>query len=122
MTYTIQEINEVLKGTIVGDTSIKMTAPEQLELASASEISFIGNKKYEKFWGASKACAAVVNHDISIEPGENKAFIKVNNADLAMSQVLELFAPPAPLFPADIHPSASVDETAIIGNGTRIGA
>ncbi len=120
--YSIQEINEVLKGTIVGDTSVQITAPEQLELASASEISFIGNKKYEKFWETSKACAAVVNEDISIEPGENKAFIKVKNADLAMSQVLELFAPPTPLFSTDIHPTAFVDNTAVIGKGTRIGA
>jgi UDP-3-O-[3-hydroxymyristoyl] glucosamine N-acyltransferase len=120
--YSIQEINEVLKGTIVGNTSLKITAPEQLELAGASDISFIGNKKYEKFWETSKACAAVVNEDISIEPGENKAFIKVQNADLAMSQVLELFAPPTPLFSIDIHPTAVIDKTAIIGNGTRIGA
>jgi len=120
--YSIQEINEVLKGTIVGDTSVKITAPEQLELASASEISFIGNKKYEKFWETSKACAAVVNEDISIDPGEDRAFIKVKNADLAMSQVLELFAPPTPLFSTDIHPTAIVDTTAIIGNRTRIGA
>ena len=122
MTYSIQEINEVLKGIIVGNTSIKITAPEQLELASDSEISFIGNKKYEKFWETSKACAAVVNENISFEPGENRAFIKVKNADLAMSQVLELFAPPTPLFTTDIHPTAIIDATAIIGNGTRIGA
>lgn len=120
--YSIQEINEVLKGIIVGNTSIKTTAPEQLELASASEISFIGNKKYEKFWKTSKACAAIVNEDISIEPGKNRAFIKVKNADLAMSQVLELFALPTPLFRTDIHPTAIIDPTAIIGNGTRIGA
>lgn len=120
--FSIQEINDVLKGTIIGSTSIKITAPEQLELAGASDISFIGNKKYEKFWETSKACAAVVNEDISIEPGENKAFIKVQNADLAMSQVLELFAPPTPLFSIDIHPTAIIDKTAIIGNGTRIGA
>jgi UDP-3-O-[3-hydroxymyristoyl] glucosamine N-acyltransferase len=120
--YSIHEINEVLKGIIVGDTTIKITAPEQLELASASEISFIGNKKYEKFWDASKACAAVVNEDIAIEPGENRVFIKVKNADLAMSQVLELFAPPTPLFIVDIHPSAIIDPTAVIGNGSRIGA
>ncbi|HRA72640.1 MAG TPA: UDP-3-O-(3-hydroxymyristoyl)glucosamine N-acyltransferase, partial [Flavobacterium sp.] len=122
MTYTVQEINEVLKGTIIGNTSIKITAPEQLELASDSEISFIGNKKYDKFWETSKACAAVVNEDISIEPGDNRAFIKVKNADLAMSQVLELFAPPTPLFATAIHPRAIIDATAIIGNGTRIGA
>lgn len=120
--FSIQEINDVLKGTIIGSTSLKITAPEQLELAGASDISFIGDKKYEKFWETSKACAAVVNEDISIEPGKNKAFIKVQNADLAMSQVLELFAPPTPLFSIDIHPTAIIDKTAIIGNGTRIGA
>ena len=101
--YSIQEINEILNGIIIGDTSIKITAPEELELAIVSDISIIGHKKYEKFWANSKACAAIINEDISIEPGENKAFIKVQNADLAMSQVLELFAPPTPLFLSLIH-------------------
>lgn len=120
--YSIQEINEVLKGEIFGDTLQSITAPEQLEVAKDSEISFIGNKKYEKLWATSKACVAVVNEDISIEPGKNRAFIKVKNADLAMSQILELFAHPMPAFEADIHPSAVVDESAVIGAGTKIGA
>ena len=97
-TYSTQEINEILKGEISGNTTHNITAPEQLELAKETEISFIGHKKYEKFWETSKACAAIVNEDISIEPGENRVFIKVKNADLAMSQVLALFAPPAPVF------------------------
>ena len=120
--FTIEEINEVLKGTIVGSITTKITAPEQLEVANETEISFIGNKKYEKFWATSKACVAVVNEDISIEPEENRAFIKVKNADLAMSQVLTLFAPPPPIFKTDIHPTATIDETAQIGDGTKIGA
>lgn len=120
--YSLLEINEVVKGEIFGHTTQKITAPEQLEAATDSEISFIGNKKYEKYWGDSKACVAVVNEDISIEPGENRAFIKVKNADLAMSQVLALFEPPAPVFAVDIHPTAVVDQTAEIGNGVRIGA
>jgi len=121
-TFSIQEINDVLKGTIVGNISEKITAPEQLEMASSTEISFIGNKKFEKYWETSKACAAVVNEDIGIEPGENRAFIKVKNADLAMSQVLELFAPTAPQFAVEIHPTAVIDSTAVIGKGTKIGA
>ena len=120
--FSIQEINDVLKGVIIGNTTHLVTAPEQLEIASESEISFIGNKKYEKFWANSKACMAIVNEDISIEPGDNKAFIKVKNADLAMSQVLTLFAPPTPLFKTDIHQSAVIEDTATIGAGTRIGA
>jgi UDP-3-O-[3-hydroxymyristoyl] glucosamine N-acyltransferase len=120
--YSIQEINDILHGEIVGATACKITAPEQLEAASETEISFIGNKKYEKFWEASKACVAVVNENISIEPGENRAFIKVKCADLAMSQVLELFAPAPPVFEISIHPTAVIDKSAVIGNGTRIGA
>ena len=120
--FSIAEINAILHGEIVGTTSHKITAPEQLEAATETEISFIGNKKYEKFWASSKACLAIVNQDISIEPGENRAFIKVKNADLAMSQVLELFAPPTPIFKIDKHPTAIIDETAIIGKGTKIGA
>jgi UDP-3-O-[3-hydroxymyristoyl] glucosamine N-acyltransferase len=120
--YSIQEINNVLQGVILGTTLQTITAAEQLEEATDSEISFIGNKKYEKLWITSKACVAVVNEDIAIEPGENRAFIKVKNADLAMSQILELFALPTPEFLVDIHPSAVVDNTAIIGIGTKIGA
>ena len=121
-TFSIQEINDVLGGEIVGSTATKITAPEQLEVASETEISFIGSKKYEKFWQNSKACVAVVNQDISILPGANRAFIKVKNADLAMSQVLELFAPAPPVFDIDIHPTAIIDTTAVIGKGTKIGA
>ena len=120
--YSIQEINEVINGEIFGTTSHNITATEQLEKATCSEISFIGNKKYEKYWCSSHASVAIVNEDISIEPGENRAFIKVKNADLAMSQILALFAPPAPVFRTNIHKTATVDETAIIEEGARIGA
>ena len=120
--YSVLEINDVLKGVILGDTSQQITAPKQLEVATNTEISFIGNKKYEKLWSTSNACVAVVNEDISIEPGENRAFIKVKNADLAMSQILSLFASPMPEFQVDIHPSANIDLTAVISSGAKIGA
>lgn len=120
--YSIQEINEILNGEIIGNTNHKITAPEQLDDAKTSEISFIGHKKYEKFWATSNASAAIVNEDIAIEPGENKAFIKVKNADLAMSQVLALFAPPSPVFNTNIHQNAVIDATAIIGKNAKIGA
>ena len=120
--FTIHQINTILQGEIMGNTNINITAPEQLEVALESQISFIGNKKYEKFWENSKASIAVVNQDIAIQPGENRAFIKVQNADLAMSQVLEMFAPPMPKFSVEIHPTAVIDPTATVGNGTCIGA
>ena len=120
--YTVSQISEMLNGELIGSTTHQITSPQQLECASEGQISFIGNKKYEKLWALSKASAAIVNEDISIEPGDNRAFIKVKNADIAMSQILELFAPNPPAFEVDIHPTAFVHPTAIIGNASKVGA
>lgn len=120
--YSIQEINEALQGQLIGTLLHNITAPEQLELATTHQISFIGNKKYEKYWTTSNASAAIVNEDISIEPGENKAFIKVKNAELAMAQLLQLYAPDPPQFDFEVHPNATIDNSVILGKHSRIGA
>ncbi len=120
--FTIKEINEILKGEIVGDTTFKINGPEQLERATTNQISFIGNRKYVNLWETSKACAAIVNDSLVVEPGENRAIIRVKNADLAMAKILELFNPDPPKFETDIHPTAVVHESAIIGEGCKIGA
>lgn len=119
--YSINEINDVLQGELIGDTTERINNPEELQKASSNHITFIGSKKYEKFWSNSKACAAVVNDHVSVEPGENRAFIKVKNADLAMAKILELFNPPAPVFETDIHPTAVIHETAKLGDGCKVG-
>ncbi|MGF2412243.1 UDP-3-O-(3-hydroxymyristoyl)glucosamine N-acyltransferase [Ferruginibacter sp.] len=121
-TFSIQQINEKLKGTLVGNTTQLITGPEQLELANEQQITFIGNRKYVKYWEGSKACAAIINADITLEPGDNRAFIKVKNADIAMAELLELFVPETPVFDTDIHAAAVVDATATIGTGCKIGA
>ncbi|MFP5040455.1 UDP-3-O-(3-hydroxymyristoyl)glucosamine N-acyltransferase [Parasediminibacterium sp. JCM 36343] len=121
-TFTIQEINAAIKGILVGDTLNAITGPEQLEAANDSQITFIGNRKYIKLWESSKACAAIVNEEFAIEPGEGRALIKVKNADTAMAQLLELFVEEGPVFEEEIHPTAVIHATATIGKGCRIGA
>jgi UDP-3-O-[3-hydroxymyristoyl] glucosamine N-acyltransferase len=120
--YSLQELNDLLQGEIAGNTTQNIIAPEQLELAKEGHITFIGNKKYENLWQNSAASVAVVNQDISVEPGDNRAFIKVKNAELAMSKVLELFAPAPPLFDEPIHKTAVIHPSAVIGSGSKIGA
>jgi len=120
--YSVEDISSLLNGEIMGATSQGICSPEQLELSAKDQISFIGNKKYEKLWATSNAAVAIVNEDISIQPGTGRAFIKVKNADLAMSQILELFAPSLPVFDDAIHSTAVLHSTATIGTGTRIGA
>ncbi|MBP0903768.1 UDP-3-O-(3-hydroxymyristoyl)glucosamine N-acyltransferase [Mariniflexile gromovii] len=121
-TYSISEINSILKGELVGNTTEKIIGPEQLQNAKSNQISFIGSPKYLKYWADSKACAVVVNDNLKIEPIDNRAIIKVKNADLAMAKILELFNPPPPVFDTDIHPTAVIHDTAKIGAGCKIGA
>jgi len=120
--YSISEINNILKGELVGNTTQTIEGPEEIKKANNNQITFIGSSKYTKFWKDSKACAALVSDSTTIEPGENKAFIKVKNVDLAMAQVLELFTPSTPVFDTDIHPTAVIHETAKIADGCKIGA
>lgn len=120
--YSVSEINTILKGELIGNTTEKIIGPEELKNAKNNHISFIRSAKYLKQWADSKACAVIINDNLNIEPGENRAIIKVKNADLAMAKILELFNPPSPAFDTDIHPTAVIHETAKIGSGCKIGA
>ncbi len=120
--FSVKEINQLLKGTLVGDTSHQISGPEQLEKAGNNHISFIGSKKYVRLWETSKASAAIVNEDLDFKPGENRALIKVKNADLAMARLLEVFSPDLPVFEEEIHATAVVHASATIGKNCKIGA
>src|SRR5690554_591907 len=120
--YSISEINNIIKGELIGNTNKKIEGPEELRKANNNQITFIGSKKYEKYWPDSKAAAALISQDVKIDPGDNRAFLKVKNVDLAMAEILALFNPPSPIFETEIHPTAVIHETAKIGNGCKIGA
>jgi UDP-3-O-[3-hydroxymyristoyl] glucosamine N-acyltransferase len=120
--FTITEINDILHGELIGKTDIIINGPEELRKAQKNHITFIGNGKYISQWKTSKATAAIVNANLEVEPGKNRAIIKVENADLAMAKVLEVFEPDAPVFEIDIHPTAVVHDTAKIGHNVKIGA
>ncbi|WP_179319978.1 UDP-3-O-(3-hydroxymyristoyl)glucosamine N-acyltransferase [Winogradskyella helgolandensis] len=122
ISFSIEDINAFINGEVVGSTTNKITGLEQIQKANENQATFIGNRKFAGLWKDSKASLAIVNDNIDIEPGENRVFIKVKNADLAMANLLESFVPKPPHFETDIHPSAIIDPSAQIGKGSRVGA
>lgn len=124
---TIEKIADLLKGQIVGKFQGEITGAEELQNASSTQISIIGERKYVKAWNSSQAGVAIISEQLvkGLEPGVDRAFIVVSNPDLAMAQVLEEFAPPLPAIGdevSSIHPTAFVDPSAVIANGVEIGA
>jgi len=120
--YTTEQINQVVNGTLKGSPTIMITGVEQISEATTNQLTFIGEKKYIKLWDQSRASAAIVNNSLDIEPGENRAFVRVGDADLALALALQLFEPEAPKCEPGIHSTAVVDSTAEIGTGAAIGA
>jgi UDP-3-O-[3-hydroxymyristoyl] glucosamine N-acyltransferase len=121
--YTVQQLSELLNGKLIGETNYQISEPEQIESANTNSITFIGNKKYIPLWDKSKAAAAIVDRSLGLtNPGKNRAFIEVDNADLAMAKLLDLFIPDPVKLYAGIHPSATVEANAEIKEGAIIGA
>ena len=119
---TIQDINTIINGEIVGETTHNIAGLEQIQKANNTQATFIGNRKYAALWADSKASLAIINDNIDLEPGDNRVLIKVKNADLAMAKLLETFTPEPPHFETEIHPAAVIDASAKIGKGSRVGA
>ncbi|NJL31613.1 MAG: UDP-3-O-(3-hydroxymyristoyl)glucosamine N-acyltransferase, partial [Phycisphaerales bacterium] len=120
-TLPITEIAGHVGGELVGDTTLRITGAETLELAQPGQITFIGEAKYAPLWETSRASAALVDHRLAVEPGQDRAIIKVKNADLAMAQLLDLLAPPAVRPQEGVHPTAVVDVSAKLGSKVCIG-
>lgn len=120
-TFSISEISQAVDGTLEGVADITISGVEEISEATKGQLTFIGERKYIKLWPTSSASAAVVNADFQLEPGEHRALVRVVNADLAMAQILQLFAPGIPLCLPGIHASAMVDPTARIGESSSIG-
>ena len=121
MPHTTQAIAEMVGGRLIGPGDLTITALADLDYAKPGELTFIGTSQYANKWSGSNASAALIAKDIEPEPGEGKALIVVDNADLAMAIVLEAYAPPVPAPPKGIHPSALIAETATIGENCSIG-
>jgi len=121
LALTTQAISQLVQGELIGPADIEIASMADLQYAGPGQLSIIGSERYVRGWADSKASAALVNKSIGVQPGDGRALIRVEDADLAMAQVLEAYAPKTPLPPEGTHPSAIVDPTVTIGAGARIG-
>lgn len=120
--YSAAEICEIVNGELVGVAEHEISGLEQIEKAEAHQLTFIASTKFGKSWKNSGARVALINANIDMQPGEQRTFIKVSNADFAIALLLDKFAPATPLLLSGIHPTAIVHEHADLGENVHIGA
>lgn len=118
---TTHEIAQLVDGELDGPTDLIISRLATLHDADAGALSFIGEDRYVAAWAQSKASAALVAKSLDVPPGNGRAVIRVDNADLAMAKVLEAFAVPEPLPQPGVHPSAVVAEDVALPDDARVG-
>jgi len=114
----LRELAQTLGCKLAGDGEIEITGVAGMEHAGPGELTFLANPKYARKIAQTRASAIVLAErprDLSI------ACLLSENPYLDFSRALALFyqAPPAA---SGIHPSASIAQSARIGEGASVGA
>lgn len=112
------ELATRLGAELRGDANLEITGVQGIEDAGPTEITFVANPKYASLARKTHAAAVLVEPEF---PEIAAATLRIGNPYHAFSRALSLFYQ-APVYPPGIHPTAEIDATAEIGEGTHIAA
>jgi len=117
-TMTVQEIADLVGGTVEGDASRRIEGIASVDSAGPSKLTFAADQKRAAQLAASQAGAAIVG---KAPVAAAMPLIRVDNVQAAMAKLLGELAGSEDLPPAGVHPSAVVAPDAQIGPGVAIG-
>ena len=116
MEFTVQQIAEVLGGTVEGDGARRISSLAKIEEAQAGALTFLANTKYEAFLYETGASAVIVGRDHVLRQAIEPVLIRVENPYSAFSQLLEFYAQ------ATRTGKRGVEQPSFMGEGSEIGA
>jgi len=122
--YTIQRILEIVgdDAECSGDFQGNIVGIASLSEATEGDLSFLGNAKYRDTVGASQASVLLLPRDYVESPKEGQLHIKVDSPSHALALLcrdMEKSLQPVP--EPGVHPTAFVDEDAVISPSASIG-
>jgi UDP-3-O-[3-hydroxymyristoyl] glucosamine N-acyltransferase len=124
MNLTAEEITKLVKGRLQGDGARRIEGLAGLEEAGPTDITFIKDHKHLALLEKSRAGAVLVRPDLAPQSGHafnGKTVILVENPHLAFVTLLQIAEKEKGKRPPEIHPSAVVHPSAILGKDVSIG-
>jgi UDP-3-O-[3-hydroxymyristoyl] glucosamine N-acyltransferase len=126
MQFTAQQLGLMLNGTVEGDPLVAVNQLAKIEEAQTGSLSFLANPKYEQYLYATGASVVIVNNDQVLAEPVKATLIRVENAYIAITILLEKYNTiklnkTGIEQPSFIHPSAQVGENVYIGAFAYIG-
>lgn len=120
-TYSLQELATLTESTLIGDPEYCISNVESLELATASDASFLANPRYEKAMLKSKAGVIFVSTSAGLPPQRN--FLLNTDPSRAFQRTAEAFYGTGNELSGfeDIHPTAIIHPSAVLGKSCVVG-
>lgn len=88
----LSELADIVNGRTEGNADIEITGVGKIETATSSEITFISNPLYEKFYESTNAGAIVVSNEFIIKKKRKDiSLLRVDDPYLSFLKLLEEF-------------------------------
>lgn len=120
MSYTIKEIAKALSADFVGEADFRVTGLAEPATAGADDLALAMSPKFADTLTAGSARAAVLWQDADWQALGLRAAILPRRPRYAMSGLTRMMDPGQGFAPG-IHPTAFVDETAVLGSDVSVG-
>lgn len=115
---TVNQIAQVVGGTVEGDGSVSVSALAPMDAAGPTDLTFAADERRAGRLSLSKAAAAIVAREPAAAP---MPLIRVGDVQLAMIALLGHLSEPEDLPPVGRHASAVVAADAIVAPDAAIG-
>lgn len=115
MEFTVQQIADLLQGTIEGDNLAKVSTLAKIEEAGPGALAFLSNPKYEPFLYSTNASAVIVSDKLDVKKSVSAALIRVTDPYSSFSTLLQYYQT------ALIASKTGVEQPCFMGDGSQIG-
>jgi UDP-3-O-[3-hydroxymyristoyl] glucosamine N-acyltransferase len=121
MKFTVNQIAQLIQGTVDGDGSASISAFNKIEEGSPGSISFLANPKYESYLYQSKATAIIVANDLTLKEKPLATLIKVKDPYAAFTTLLQKYQEFTSIKETGIQQPSFIATSAIIGSEIYLG-
>ena len=122
MELSINQIAQLLNGTVEGDSAKVVNGIGKIEDASPNELTFLSNRKYEHFIYSSNAGAILVAEDLEPSQEIPTTIIKVKDPYLAFTMLLKEYERQTTVRKTGIEEPSYASSSANVGEGVYRGA
>jgi UDP-3-O-[3-hydroxymyristoyl] glucosamine N-acyltransferase len=122
MQFTAQQIALIVSGTIEGNPDTTVSSFGKIEEATAGQLSFLANPKYEDYLYSTKASLIIVNENLQLQKNISATLVRVKDAYSAFATLLTTYQNLKAQQKKGIETPSHIASSASLGTDVFVGA